>query len=138
MELWTQLIGLFFIVCGIGAYVWQFSNVFFSSLQWFSPNNKTILITGCDSGIGHLLAKHFHSLGSIVFATVLKIDGLGAKQLIQSCGAERMHLIQMDVTDDCQVNNALNSVNHYLKQYQSEGILFSMFGLILKLFLYLI
>jgi len=122
MELSTLLLGIFFIVIGIGAYVWQLSNVFLTSLQWFSPNNKTILITGCDSGIGHKLAKHFHSLGCIVFATVLNIDGSGAKQLAEECGQERMHLIQMDVKSDHEVNNALNCVNDLLKQYQLEGI----------------
>jgi hypothetical protein len=124
MDSMTLIIGLFFLICGFGAYIWQISNVLFSPLQWFSPINKTILITGCDSGIGHKIAKHFHSMGCIVFATLLDINGFGAKQLIQECGQQRMHLIKMDVKDTDDVNRAIDSVNNYLKQYEMEGILY--------------
>lgn len=32
---------------------------------------KAVLITGCDSGFGHALAKHLHKLGFTVFAGCL-------------------------------------------------------------------
>lgn len=32
---------------------------------------KAVLITGCDSGFGHALAKHLHTLGFTVFAGCL-------------------------------------------------------------------
>jgi hypothetical protein len=63
-------------------------------------------------------------MGCIVFATLLDINGFGAKQLIQECGQQRMHLIKMDVKDTDDVNRAIDSVNNYLKQYEMEGILY--------------
>lgn len=34
-------------------------------------DGKAVLITGCDSGFGHALAKHLHKLGFTVFAGCL-------------------------------------------------------------------
>ena len=43
--------------------------------------NKAILVTGCDSGIGHELAKHLDSLGFYVFAACLDTSSEGAQRL---------------------------------------------------------
>ena len=123
MDLITVLIGIVVIVIGIGAYIWQLSNVFFTRNQWFSPTNKTVLITGCDSGIGLQLAQHFYQKGCIVFATVLDINAKGSKQLQQlTSDDQRLHLIQMDVTNDCEVNKAFEQIDEYLRQNQFEGM----------------
>lgn len=38
---------------------------------------KAVLITGCDSGFGHALAKHLHTLGFTVFAgCFLKVQAI--------------------------------------------------------------
>lgn len=34
-------------------------------------SGKAVLITGCDTGFGHALAKHLHKLGFTVFAGCL-------------------------------------------------------------------
>lgn len=40
---------------------------------------KAVLITGCDTGFGHALAKHLHKLGFTVFAgCLLKVREQGA------------------------------------------------------------
>ena len=43
--------------------------------------NKAILVTGCDSGIGHELAKHLDSIGFYVFAACLDTSSEGAQRL---------------------------------------------------------
>lgn len=41
------------------------------SLPSLQVSGKAVLITGCDSGFGHALAKHLHGLGLTVFAGCL-------------------------------------------------------------------
>ncbi|CAG2177749.1 unnamed protein product, partial [Oppiella nova] len=128
MDWLTMIVGFLVIIIGLGAYAWQLSNVLLTSNQWLSPHDKTVLITGCDTGIGHELAKHFYLKGCIVFATVLDIDGSGAQELRRlsdSSGDDnhrRMRLIRMDVTNDEDVSRAAAEVDDYLKRNQSQGL----------------
>ncbi|XP_074865303.1 11-beta-hydroxysteroid dehydrogenase type 2 isoform X2 [Carettochelys insculpta] len=64
---------------------------------------KAVVVTGCDSGFGKQTAHHLDSLGFKVFASVLDLEGPGAKELRQSC-SPRLTLLQMDLTkpDDIQ------------------------------------
>lgn len=89
---------------------------FLFTLQKVSPANKAVLVTGCDSGFGLDLAVHLHRLGFLVFAGCLFKDDppkrdRGQQQL--NNGAERLakvggiHVLQMDVTSDDQVKQAL-------------------------------
>ncbi len=47
--------------------------------------SKAVLVTGCDSGIGHELARHLDSLGVHVFAGCLDTGGEGAQRLRVEC-----------------------------------------------------
>jgi len=69
-----------------------------SSLQ-VDVGDKSVLITGCDTGFGLSLAKHLTSLGFNVFAGCLLADkeGPGAKEL-RGLGSPRLKVIQLDVT----------------------------------------
>ena len=108
---------------GIGAYIWQLSNVFFSVNQWFSPHDKTVLMTGCDTGIGFELAKHFYRKGCHVIATVLNIDGEGAQKLKRLADdKQRMLIIKMDVTKESDVSEAVVRVGRHLQDNGFEGI----------------
>uniref|UniRef100_H3D5D9 3-hydroxybutyrate dehydrogenase, type 1 n=1 Tax=Tetraodon nigroviridis TaxID=99883 RepID=H3D5D9_TETNG len=76
---------------------------------------KAVLVTGCDSGFGRALAKHLHQLGFTVFAGCLLKDrgGAGAKEL-EEFRSDRMHVVQLDVCSDEQVNRAVDYVRENL------------------------
>ncbi|XP_066266313.1 D-beta-hydroxybutyrate dehydrogenase, mitochondrial-like [Branchiostoma lanceolatum] len=80
-----------------------------------SGNGKAVFITGCDSGFGFLLAKRLDSLGFTVFAGCLLADsgGEGSKTLRAECST-RLSTVQIDVTDDGQVQAAEQQVKDRL------------------------
>ncbi|XP_023281602.1 D-beta-hydroxybutyrate dehydrogenase, mitochondrial-like, partial [Seriola lalandi dorsalis] len=82
--------------------------VFWPCLQ---VKGKAVLITGCDTGFGHALAKHLHKLGFIVFAGCLlkDKDGEGAKEL-EEFHSDRMKVIQLDVCSEEQVKQAVEYI----------------------------
>lgn len=67
-------------------------------------------MTGCDSGLGYSLALHCRQLGAIVIASVLQIDGPGAKQLEN----ENVLVYPLDVTKIKSIENFANSVRTVL------------------------
>merc|ERR1711915_208529 len=69
-----------------------------SSLQ-LDVGDKSVLITGCDTGFGLSLAKHLAGLGFNVFAGCLLADkdGPGATEL-RKLGNPRLHVLQLDIT----------------------------------------
>ncbi|XP_030059553.1 11-beta-hydroxysteroid dehydrogenase type 2 isoform X2 [Microcaecilia unicolor] len=69
-------------------------------------SGKAVLITGCDSGFGQAVAYKLDSMGFQVVATVLNIDGPGAKELQQMC-SNRLKLIQVDLTKPKDIQKAL-------------------------------
>ncbi|CAH1245314.1 BDH1 [Branchiostoma lanceolatum] len=80
-----------------------------------SGNGKAVFITGCDSGFGFGLAKRLDSLGFTVFAGCLLADsgGEGSKKLRAECSS-RLSTVQIDVTDDGQVQAAVQQVKDRL------------------------
>ncbi|XP_078066357.1 17-beta-hydroxysteroid dehydrogenase type 2 [Mustelus asterias] len=70
--------------------------------EFLYVQEKAVLITGCDSGFGHALAKHLDQLGFTVFAGVLYLDGPGAEDLRIS-GSTRLKVLQLDVTSFEQI-----------------------------------
>lgn len=64
------------------------------------PAGRAVLITGCDSGFGHLLALRLHRLGFTVFAGCLCPSGEGARRLQReaAAGAGRLRVLRLDVT----------------------------------------
>ena len=67
-------------------------------------NPKTILITGCSSGIGAALAQEFHKRGHRVIATARRLESL---QALQSQGVRTLAL---DVNDGASIANAMVAV----------------------------
>lgn len=55
--------------------------------------SKTVLITGCSTGIGKALAEEFHRKGDKVFATARKLSAL------DSLKEQGMEVLQLDVND---------------------------------------
>ncbi|XP_061846610.1 D-beta-hydroxybutyrate dehydrogenase, mitochondrial [Colius striatus] len=62
------------------------------------PGGRAVLITGCDSGFGHLLALRLHRLGFTVFAGCLCPGGEGARRLQREAGDGRLRVLRLDVT----------------------------------------
>ena len=65
---------------------------------------KTILITGCSSGIGAALALDFHKRGHRVYATARRKESLAALE------AQGIHGLVLDVDDDASIAAALATV----------------------------
>ncbi|KAL3841980.1 hypothetical protein ACJMK2_020056 [Sinanodonta woodiana] len=59
--------------------------------------NKTVLVTGCDSGFGNALVKKLDSIGMHVFAGCLDTLNPGAIALSNSC-SNRVTLLKLDIT----------------------------------------
>uniref|UniRef100_K7FSN1 11-beta-hydroxysteroid dehydrogenase type 2 n=1 Tax=Pelodiscus sinensis TaxID=13735 RepID=K7FSN1_PELSI len=59
----------------------------------------------CDSGFGKQAAHHLDALGFTVFASVLDLQGAGARELRQSC-SPRLTLLQMDLTKPDDIRRA--------------------------------
>ncbi|MBO6526725.1 SDR family oxidoreductase [Erythrobacter sp.] len=66
---------------------------------------KAILITGCSSGFGRLMAEDFARKGAKVFATMRNLPRPEADELRALADAESLdlHVLEIDVTDDAQV-----------------------------------
>ncbi|KAM6908268.1 D-beta-hydroxybutyrate dehydrogenase, mitochondrial isoform 1-T2 [Lycodopsis pacificus] len=81
---------------------------------------KAVLVTGCDSGFGHALAKQLHKLGFTVFAGCLFKDkgGAGAKEL-EEFHSDRMKVVQLDVCSDEQVDQAVEYVKESLEDTET-------------------
>lgn len=80
--------------------------------------DKAVLITGCDRGIGHVLAKQLDRKGFYVFAGCLKNRGQGSKDLVDG-SSSRLQTLQLDVSKLTQVKSALHTVE---QQLHSKGI----------------
>ncbi|XP_071552237.1 D-beta-hydroxybutyrate dehydrogenase, mitochondrial-like [Panulirus ornatus] len=79
---------------------------------------KAVVVTGCDTGFGHTLALQLDKLGFRVFAGCLKADGKGADHLRQE-GSSRLHVLQMDVTNQDQLDKAAQQVKDLLPAGES-------------------
>ena len=71
---------------------------------------SVILVTGASTGIGQATALHLASKGHRVFAGVRSPDT--AQELKEKIAAEALavELIQLDITDDDSVNNAVGAI----------------------------
>ncbi|XP_078086625.1 D-beta-hydroxybutyrate dehydrogenase, mitochondrial [Mustelus asterias] len=79
---------------------------------------RAVLITGCDTGFGQLLAKQLDGLGFRVFASCLYPDGQGAQSLKRECSQE-LKVLKLDVTLDEDVAKAKEFVEANLP---AEGL----------------
>ncbi|XP_056138334.1 estradiol 17-beta-dehydrogenase 2 [Lampris incognitus] len=68
-------------------------------------HGKAVLVTGCDTGFGHALAKLLSDMGVTVFAGVLDEDGAGAQGLRRHSSKD-LQVLQLDVTDHSQIEQA--------------------------------
>ncbi|XP_076311011.1 D-beta-hydroxybutyrate dehydrogenase, mitochondrial-like [Tachypleus tridentatus] len=89
------------------------------SREQLQPSGKSVLVTGCDSGIGYIVARWLDKLGFTVFAGCLFAEGDGAQKLKESCSS-RLRIIKLDITDAEQVAKAVVTVKEILSP--AEGL----------------
>ena len=65
---------------------------------------KTILITGCSSGIGAALAREFKKRGHVVYGTARRLEALASLE------ADGIHGLALDVNDDAAIAGAIDTV----------------------------
>ncbi len=80
-------------------------------------NNKSILITGCSSGIGHIVARGLKARGHLVFASARKSEDV--KRLM----AEGFHALKLDLECPESISGAVNAVLE-----QTDGQLYALFN----------
>lgn len=76
---------------------------------------RAVLITGCDSGFGHHLAKKLDVMGFTVFAGCLCPEGPGAQSLVDE-SSKRVKILQLDVTNEEHIRSAKDFVEANLPE----------------------
>lgn len=124
------------LVCGSGLYfvlspVWCGVSLLCCSLglhcltlrtnHTLPPQGKAVLVTGCDTGFGHAVAKQLSEMGVQVFAGVLDVNGPGAQELKEQ-RAENLQVLQLDVTDSSQIEQAHQHIRSQVGQTGLWGL----------------
>jgi len=92
----------------IGVFVWWVLRGLLCTSQ-HTIGVRSVLVTGCDTGIGHEVARHLDMLGCYVFAGCLDTASEGAQRLRVEA-SPRLKLVKMDVTKDEEVMKAVEYV----------------------------
>ncbi|XP_065147284.1 17-beta-hydroxysteroid dehydrogenase type 2 isoform X1 [Paramisgurnus dabryanus] len=92
-------VGLVSVVCGLVHYIGR-NEVMLPVL------NRAVLITGCDSGLGHDLARFLDAAGMRVFAGVLDESSPGAVELRKASSSSKLTVVQLDITNMSQIKQA--------------------------------
>lgn len=104
-----------FILCSLSCLL---TYNYFSSQALLPVEQKAVLVTGGDTGIGHALCKYLDQLGFEVFAGVLDERGSGAEELRRTCSS-RLCVLQLDITIPEQIRNAYSKV---VAKVQNRGL----------------
>ncbi|CAG2171164.1 unnamed protein product [Oppiella nova] len=111
------------LLSGVGYYCvvlwlsWQLTKLyqtFNTNVERVESDRKAILITGCDTGFGNLLAQQLDSKGFTVFASCLDPESKGAQDLLNTC-SKRLKVLKLDVTKDEDVKEAVDFVRNNLQ-----------------------
>ena len=78
---------------------------------------KAVLITGCDTGFGHMLAKKLDAMGLCVFACCLTSNG--ETKLKSECST-KLRTLRLNVAEAGDVMEALEFVKKSLPPNQGE------------------
>ncbi|KAG9484341.1 hypothetical protein GDO78_009975 [Eleutherodactylus coqui] len=101
---------------------------------FLDPRGRAVLITGCDSGFGNLLAHRLLDLGFTVFAACLFPDGEGAQALLTHSSPGQVKVIKLDVTSDKEIEQVKQYVQDHLPDKGLWGLVnnagISLWGLV--------
>uniref|UniRef100_A0A8C5MRV8 Uncharacterized protein n=1 Tax=Leptobrachium leishanense TaxID=445787 RepID=A0A8C5MRV8_9ANUR len=86
------------------------------------PEGRAVLITGCDTGFGNMLAHRLLEMGFVVFATCLYPDGEGARALLSRFPSDRVKVVRFDVTSDKEMEEVKQYVQSNLPEKGLWGI----------------
>ncbi|CAD6994437.1 unnamed protein product [Ceratitis capitata] len=89
-----------------------------------TPKN-VILITGCDSGLGHSLAMYCHSLNMTVISACHNVNSDGARLLRELDDSKRMLTIEVDLLKEETITHAyqyLTDMLHTNNEYQLTAL----------------
>ncbi|XP_038047821.1 17-beta-hydroxysteroid dehydrogenase type 2-like [Patiria miniata] len=89
--------------------------------QFVDVKDKVVLITGCDTGLGHATALYLDSLGAHVLACCYDKNGAGERDLVAN-SSSRLMTIELDVTDQDQIQEALEIVKDLLDGRELWGV----------------
>ncbi|XP_057707769.1 retinol dehydrogenase 7-like [Corythoichthys intestinalis] len=103
---------MFLYILGLLA-VWFVYRWFKESKRVEDKGSKHVYITGCDSGFGHLLAKHLDKLGFCVIAGCYTEKG--EDELKKAC-SDRVTTLHVDVTDSASVRRAAALIDTHVGQ----------------------
>ena len=82
-----------------------------------SKNNKTVLITGCSTGIGYCVAKGLQAQGYRVFATARRAES------VEALNKEGLESLQLDLDNSESIQSAVEEI---LKR--TDGKLYALFN----------
>ena len=79
------------------------------------PRRQVVLVTGCSSGFGEVIAKTLAKAGHTVYATIREIDGrnVAAAQALRAWATDHgasLRVVEMDVASDESVDVAVASI----------------------------
>jgi NAD(P)-dependent dehydrogenase (short-subunit alcohol dehydrogenase family) len=84
-------------------------------LPQLDTSSKAVIITGCDTGFGHMTALRLNQDGFFVIACCLNSDSEGAKKLTKTIQRkDRLKVIQVDVTKEKDIVKAKEVVDEIL------------------------
>lgn len=84
-----------------------------------SGEGRAVLITGCDTGFGHRLAKRLSRKGFLVFASCISFTSPGASELK---GFSNVNVLELDVTKQEQVDKAFDTIKKHLGKRQLSAV----------------
>lgn len=107
---YLSFIGLFFAIPHVS---WLIARLIKRRLlpqaTFVSPSRRSVLVTGCDSGFGNLVARRLDAYGFTVFAGCLFPDGDGAKKLAQET-SKTFRIVKLDVTSKEDVERTVREI----------------------------
>lgn len=92
----------------------------FIAFLWFSRkkresvlnvNQKYVMLTGCDTGLGRQTAVRLHEMGAFVLATFLTKEG---EQSLKAVISDRLKTYQLDVTNSEQIREVFYEVKQVI------------------------
>ena len=116
MVCWSCLVGSVVVLC----LIYKLVDALLRRPRVNRLNDRYIVVTGCDTGFGHGIARRLDSLGCHVFAGCLTQKG--ETELRQVC-SDRLTTLSMDVSDPDSVRRAFDAVKKQLPADQGTKLL---------------